>query len=401
MSRVLHGLEWKLCLVYIDDVIIIASSLEEHLSRLHLVFKRFRQANLKLKPSQCHFAETSVNFLGFVVSANGLSPDPDKIFAVQSFPRTKSVKDVHSFLGLANYYHHFVHNFAKISSPLIRITRKDIIFVWTPECEEAFLDLKHHLCSAPILAYPDFNQPFHLYTNASQSALGYILGQCINGKECVIAYGGRQLNNAEKKNSTTEREALAVVDCVKHYQPYLAGNRFYIHTDHGSLSWLMCITDPTGRLALWALQLQQYHFDIIHCAGTSNGNADALSRRSYDSLLSVSPVAQVMLPVSVIKPPCPPAATLHTLQHQDPDLAPLILYLETSELPTEDKEARSLHLQIDSYYLDGNGLLCHLWTPGKRHLQALCSQVIIPASLCHEVISACHDSPTASHFSTH
>ena len=401
MSRVLHGLEWKLCLVYIDDVIIFAPSLEEHLSRLQLVFERFRQANLKLKPSKCHFAETSVNFLGFVVSANGISPDPDKIFAVQSFPRPKSVKDVRSFLGLANYYRRFVHNFAKISSPLNRLTRKDIVFVWTPECEEAFLDLKRRLCSAPILAYPDFNQPFHLYTDASQSALGYILGQCINGKECVIAYGGRELNNAEKNYSTTEREALAVVDGVKRYQPYLAGNKFYIHTDHGSLSWLMRIKDPTGRLARWALQLQQYHFDIIHRAGTSNGNADALSRRSYVSLLSVSPAAQVTLPVSVIEPPCPPAATLHTLQRQDPDLAPIIQYLETSELPTEDKEARSLLLQIDSYYLDGNGLLCHLWTPGKRHLQALCSQIVIPASLRHEVISACHDSPTASHFSTH
>ena len=163
----------------------------------------------------------------------------------------------------------------------------------------------------------------------------------------------------------------------------------------------MHIKDPTGTLACWALQLQQYHFDIIHRAGTSNGKADALSRRSYVSLLSVSPAAQVTLPVSVIEPPCPPAAMLHTLQRQDPDLAPSIQYLETSEIPTEDKEARSLLLQIDSYYLDGNGLLCHLWTPGKCHLQVLCSQVVIPASLRHEVISACHDSPTASHFSTH
>ena len=105
-------------------------------------------------------------------------------------------------------------------------------------------------------------------------------------------------------------------DGVKRYQPYLAGNKFYIHTDHGSLSWLMRIKDPTGRLARWALQLQQYHFDIIHRAATSNGNADIL-HRSYVSLLSISPEVQITLSVSVIEPPCPPAAMLHTLQRQD------------------------------------------------------------------------------------
>ena len=199
----------------------------------------------------------------------------------------------------------------------------------------------------------------------------------------------------------TEREALAVVAGIKRYQPYLAGNKFYIHTDHGSLSWLMRIKDPTGRLAHWALQLKQYHCDIIHHAGTSNGNANALSRHSYAVLLSVSPDSSVTLPLSALAPPCPPAATLHTLQHHDLDLAPIIQYLETAEVPIEDQAARSLLLQSDSYYLDGNGLLCHLWTPGKRHLQSLCSQGVIPASLHDEVISACHDTPTASHFSTH
>ena len=153
---------------------------------------------MKLKPSKCYFVETSVNFLGFVVSANGISPDPDKISVVKLFPTPQSVKEFRSFLGLANYYRRFVHNFADICSPLSRFTHKDIAFVWTPECKEAFLELKRRLCSAPILAYPDFNQPFHLYTDASQYALGYILGQCINGREHVIAYGGRELSYAEK-----------------------------------------------------------------------------------------------------------------------------------------------------------------------------------------------------------
>eukprot|EP00794_Sanderia_malayensis_P004444 gene4444-biopygen3615 len=212
MTRVLHGLDWKICLIYIDDIIVFASNFEEHLTRLGLVFDRLREANLKLKPSKCHFVRSSVNFLGFVVSSEGLLPDPDKLEAVKSFPTPTSVKSIRSFLGLCNYYRRFVQNFAKIVSPLNRLTHKDVTFEWSPECAAAFQEIKHRLCSRPILAYPDFTQPFHLYTDASQFALGYILGQKIDGREFVVAFGGRELNQAEKNYSTTEHEALAVVD---------------------------------------------------------------------------------------------------------------------------------------------------------------------------------------------
>ena len=128
MQRILHGLDWQICLVYIDEVIIFSPSFEEHLSRLTAVFGRLRDANLKLKPSKCHFARTSVDFLGFVVSSEGILPDPSKLDAVRTFPVPKSVKDVRSFLGLCNYYRRFVKDFAKIASPLNRLTRKFISF---------------------------------------------------------------------------------------------------------------------------------------------------------------------------------------------------------------------------------------------------------------------------------
>ena len=394
MQRILHGLDWKICLVYIDDVIIFSKTFEEHLSRLAAVFDRLREANLKLKPSKCHFARPSVNFLGFVVSSEGILPDPGKLSAVETFPVPSCVKDVRSFLGLCNYYRRFVKDFAKIASPLNRLTRKSVPFVWDPSCKAAFQELKAHLCSPPILEYPDFSQAFHLHTDASQSAIGYVLGQHINGCEKVIAYGGRELNLAETRYSTTEREALAVVDGIKRYQPYLSCNKFYVHTDHSSLSWLMKVKDPTGRLARWALQLQQYDFEIIHCPGTQNGAADALSRRSYPPSIEHSPIS---LPVAAVEHPCPPPVNLHTLQREDSDLFAIITYLETSTLPDNDAKARSLLFSIDSYYLDENGILCHLWSPGKRKQQSLRSQVVIPASLRHDVLSSCHDDPTAGH----
>ena len=402
MSRVLHGLEWKVCLVYIDDVIVFSTTFDEHIARLKLVFDRLRDANLKLKPSKCHFARSTVNYLGFLVSPDGIAPDPSKLEAVQSFPTPKTVKDMRSFLGLCNYYRRFVKDFAKIASPLNHLTRKNVPFLWTTDCEAAFVELKARLSSPPILAYPNFELPFHLFTDASQYALGYVLGQVVEDKEVVIAYGGRELSDAEKRYSTTEREALAVVDGIKCYQPYLTGQSFFVHTDHGSLAWLMKVKDPTGRLARWALQLKQYNFQVIHRSGSSNGNADALSRRPYPTPLNslsfehLVPVDTITVPFAALDHPCPPPETLYKLQREDSNLKDIIHYLESKELPSDDKTARSLVLSIDSFFLNEHGILCHLWSPGKRRVQRICVQVVIPASLRHEVLVACHDHCTAS-----
>ena len=148
------------------------------------------------------------------------------------------------------------------------------------------------------------------------------------------------------------------------------------------------------------MQLQQYNFKILHRPGSSNGNADALSRRAYPSSEPLEPsdvVPSVSLPVASIDQPIPSIQGLHKLQRQDKDLSDIIQYLEVATLPASDAKARSLLLSIDSYYLDENGILCHLWSPGKRRVHSICSQVVIPASLCHEILVACHDDPTAGH----
>ena len=398
MGKVLNRLGWKICLIYIDDIIIFSCTFKEHLYRLGLVFSTLREANLKLKPSKCHFASNSVDFLGFVVSSDGISPNPEKIEAVRSFPVPKCVKELRSLLGLCNYHRRFVDGFSKIASPLNHLTRKDVLFLWSPECQSAFQTLKERLCSPPILSYPDFILPFHLFTDASQTAVGYVLGQVVNGKEHVIAYGGRELSCAATRYSTPERKALAVVDGIKRYQPYLSGKKFYVHTDHGSLSWLMRVKDTTGRLAHWAICLQQFDFEIIHHPGVANnGNADALSRRNYASSEPCPLITSLQLPVVVVDDACLLPPTLYDLQRKDSDLADIIAYLESSELPVNVSKAPALLLSIDSFYLDENGVLCHLWSPGKRKVKSLCTQVVIPSSLRHELLVALHDDPTAGH----
>lgn len=165
---------------------------------------------------------------------------------MRDFPRPHNVKTVRSFLGISNYYRRFVKDFAKIAAPLNRLLRKDQKFLWTDAYEEAFKALKDALTSAPILAFPNFNKTFHLYTDASNEGLGATLDQFQDGKDVAIAYAGRDLNDAERNYSTTEREALAVIFGIKKFAPYLHGRKFILHTDHHLLKWLITITDPTG-----------------------------------------------------------------------------------------------------------------------------------------------------------
>ena len=152
-------------------------------------------------------------------------------------------------MGLTNYYRKFVKGFAQIASPLHNLTKKGTNFVWTETCQVAFETLKKALTETAILAYPDFNLPFILATDASDEALGMVLGQIQNGREVVIAYAGRKLNPAERNYSVTEREALAVVESVKQFQTYLYGRPFTVFTDHNAVRWLMNIKEPTGLLA--------------------------------------------------------------------------------------------------------------------------------------------------------
>ena len=283
MGHILRGLEYRFALIYIDDIIIFSKSVDEHLDHLEEVFRRLRDANVKLNPKKCSFVKQRVEYLGHVVTPEGISPNPDKVRVVQEFPTPTNLKELRSFLGLANYYRRFVRGFSNIANPLNALTKKNVPFVWTVACAEAFDKLKRALVSAPILAYPNFREPFLLFVDASSTGIGFTLAQIQNGKEVVIAYNGRGLNQAEQNYSTTEREALALVEGIKKFQPYLHNHKFTVVTDHSSLRWLMNVKDPSGRLARWALLLQQFDFNIVHRPCRIHGNADCLSRGPHDS----------------------------------------------------------------------------------------------------------------------
>ena len=386
MTHVLRGLEWDICLVYIDDLIIFSRTFDEHLLHLEQVFKRLREANLRLKPSKCHFVKPKVEYLGHVVSAEGLKPNPAKIRAVQEFPVPTNATGVKAFLGLCNYYRRFIKGFAQIASPLNKLTSKNVKFEWTPACQTSFDCLKNALVSAPVLAYPDFELPFHLYVDASQTGIGLTLGQIIDGKDRVIAYAGRDLNQAERNYSATERECLALIDGIKRFQPYLYGRKFTIYTDHNALKWLMSIQDPTGRVARWALLIQQFDFDIVQRPGTSNGNADALSRRHYGTCQ-----------LNALDSPGLQSTRIYDFQRRDPDLWELIDYLESERLPPDNARAKRILLSEDVYFLGEHDLLYHLDLSEKRGRKGRHAQLVLPPPLRYEVLVHAHDDLAGGH----
>lgn len=279
MELTLAGLHWERCLVYIDDVIVFGKSVGETLDNLKLVFERFREANLKLKPSKCTFFQEEVRYLGHIVSADGIKCEPDKISAVENWPVPESVSDVRSFLGIASYYRKFIADFSNIAFPLTQLTRKDKRFEWTDDCQISFMTLKRALTAAPILAYPTRNDKFILDTDASNFGVGAVLSQIQDGEEKVIAYGSKTLSRSQRGYCTTYRELLAVVTFVKQFRYYLSGRHFLLRTDHSSLIWLKNFKEPEGMVARWLSLLDTYDFKIEHRRGNLHGNADALSRK--------------------------------------------------------------------------------------------------------------------------
>ena len=221
--------------------------------------------------------------MGHVVSKNGIKPNPKLIESVEKWKVPKNVKDVQQFLGLCNYYRQFVSKFSEIASPLSKLTRKDVIFKWSDECQYSFEMLKKALCKAPVLAYPNPHGNFVLDTDASNVGIGAVLSQVQDGKEKVIAYGSKKLDKQQQRYSVTRRELLAVVTFIHQFRHYLVGKKFLLRTDHGSLRWLFAFKDPQGQLARWLESLSQYSFDIQHRPGEKHKNADSLSRRDSEN----------------------------------------------------------------------------------------------------------------------
>ena len=248
--------------MYIDDILTYSTTFEDHPSHVSQVLQALKVAHLKIRIDKCQFAKNSVEFLGHLITPEGIGPNKKNTEAVTSFPTPSKVKDVCAFLGLCNYYRRFIKNYSVLAGPLLQLFKKNATFHWHSPQHESFMTLKERLTTSPVLVYPDFSIPFTLYTDASGDSIGFNLTQNQHGHERAVLYGGRNFSDTEKKYSITEREALSVIVAIQKCRPQLMGNHFTVVVDHQALKWLMSLRDPTGRLARWALTLQEYDFNI-------------------------------------------------------------------------------------------------------------------------------------------
>src|SRR5215471_5792617 len=239
MDKVLGDIKDKFVMVYLDDVIIYSNTFEEHLKYVEEVLKRIRIAGLRLKAEKCKFAAQELQFLGHIVGKEGVNPDPEKVDKIVNYPVPKNIRELRGVLGLFSYYRRFIKDFAKKAEPLYSLLKKDIEYKWTSEQQKVFEELKEKITTAPVVKYPNFDQPFLLYTDALITGLGAVLAQQVDGREHVIAYASRTLTLAERNYGITELECLAIIWAVKYFRQYICGVKFTIITDHAALKWLL------------------------------------------------------------------------------------------------------------------------------------------------------------------
>jgi hypothetical protein len=290
MNEVLREFLDVCVVVYLDDILIYSKTEAEHLQHVTRVLEALRKAGLHAQESKCEFGMTECEFLGHIITEHGVKVDPHKVSVIQDWPIPQGnhddiIRDVRSFLGLANYYRRFIGQFAHISAPLTALLKKGST-TWTKEQTAAFLLLKEKLSCAPVLLYPDPSQPFTLFFDSSSKvALGGVLCQTgDDGELHPVAFESRQLTSAEKAYPVHELEALAFVHCVKKWRHFLDAQRFQVFTDNRSVQSILTNRNPSPRLVRWIDWLQRYQFTIKHIPRELNQVADALSNCGHARL---------------------------------------------------------------------------------------------------------------------
>jgi transposase InsO family protein len=287
------------CKVYMDDILIAATTIEELIDRTLRVLQIMAENDLFLKPEKCEFEQLKVDYLGYIISHNRIEMDPKKLAGISDWPIPKNLRQVRSFLGFGNFYRRFIHRFSHTVRPLTALTKKDRAFEWTPECEYAFQELKKRFLEAPILTMPDQDQPFYLETDASAFASGGVLMQKDdNGHLHSCGYLSRTFSETEQRYQIYDRELLALVRALEEWKVYLEGARHpvTVYTDHNNLKYFRSGQTLNGRQARWSLFLSQFPLQLLHKPGKTMILSDSLSRRADAEELKEKDRTAILLP---------------------------------------------------------------------------------------------------------
>jgi len=401
--------------VYIDDLLITSSTLQEHFCLLRKVSERLKLAGLTVNVEKCKFVVKEMSYLGYIVGNGCLQTNPEKIQGIIDYPPPKTLKQIRRFLGLCGWYRRFIKNFAIIASPITDLLKKSKKLVWNSQAQEAFEKLKLSLSTAPVLANPDFNRQFYIQCDACKDGIGGVLFQVDDdGAERPISFISQKLNAAQKNYSTTELECLAVIISIKRFRCYIEGYPFKIYTDHASLQWLMTQKDLAGRLARWSMKLQPYDFSVAYRKGSENIVADSLSR-AYCEALNVSKdinwlkqgysnvvfidtpyVCSIDINDSLVSKTCE--------ETPDKELVPLSIDLDSNAFRSDEyldqiRAVENLLETSDCNYSVQDGKLLVQIKYGSRYTETDVSEwkLVVPLDLRNDLIKLAHNSTTSAH----
>ncbi|CAI7782923.1 unnamed protein product [Closterium sp. NIES-53] len=287
MNHILRPLLDECVVVYLDDILIYSRDMKQHIEHLRRVFEILRREKFYVKLSKSKFALKKVQFLGHMVSAQGVHVDPKKIEAVRTWKTPENVKELQQFLGFANYYNRFVPQYAKIAAPLTNLLKKNTPFKWEDVHQQAVEQLKTALTSAPVLILPDPEKDYVIEADASDQAVGAVLMQDQGKGLQPIAYLSKKLHGAELNYPIHDKEALAIITAFKTWRCYLEGRETTVYTDHCSLKYLKTLPTLSRRQVRWIDFLEtHFDYDIVYKPGHKN-KADALSRPGHFAAIQI------------------------------------------------------------------------------------------------------------------
>lgn len=382
--------------IYLDDILIYSETLEEHHEHVRNVLRRLRDAELQVKLEKCQFHVQKVEFLGYVISPDGISMDPAKVEAIVSWPTPKSVRDIQVFIGFANFYRRFVKNFSAIAGPMTRLLKKTVPFDWNPYSQESFSILKKAFSSDPVLGHFDPEKPCYLEPDASKAALGAVCSQPgADGVLRPIAYYSRSLTAPERNYHVHDTELLAAIEGLEHWRHYFAYSQFpaTILTDHKNLEYFASKRMLSPRQVRYAERLSKFNISIVYRPGVQNGAADALSRMHQpnegegdgDTYAAILPKPK--LATGTDREPLSLATT-----SADEDL--------TTRIKAAYDEDESTSSLIEDLIREKDYNPDYSWDEGLLFYKG---RVVVPNKddLKKDILVLCHDNLLAGHFGTH
>lgn len=384
MNTVMQGLSKQNIFFYLDDIILAADTKNELQKNMQVLFDRLKYYNLTLDPAKLQLFKKEITFLGFKINRDGIQPADKNVTKINQFPQPKTVKQVRSFLGMANYFRHLIENYAEVVEPLVNLTRNKVKFNWSEEVDKSFKEIQAKILHRPRLNKPDMSQPFYLNTDGSSVAICGILTQKINGEFEPIEYFSRKLKPAETRYHSLKLELMAIYESIKHFNDYLYGQHFVLLSDAKALQYHLKLEKQSDVTTRWLLELSKYDFTFKHIEGQQNP-ADFLSRQVFNLTTQKDLTTDLFAERTELT-----IRNIKSEQLNDPQLKSIISKIKSGK--------PCYHGKGKKFIIDNSSQLLMLrirTKKSKRHIKT--DKIVVPTKLQRVIIKLAH----AVHFGIH